>query len=209
MNKHKNRTTTLDFKLYRYYHGRKTASADLQRMKSKAAAMCEWSTFFLMNSLAEEQPSISMEQVSIDSANAPPGDDYHSIIISKPPTTHKHEYSREYIQDASGNIHEAHGGIHIADDPEIFHQPQPHETTTQTPTSNQTAADEYIPLKIPSPKTGRLVNHPSRSFVHRDTGEVISRRQHMYLRGIVPEIPASERGTYTRLIISYGVTTHE
>lgn len=205
--RHNRRETRLDFKLYRFYHSRKTAERDLKRMEEKGAAMGEWSTFFMMNRTAHDQPSISIEPVSKGATNATPGTDYQSIIISKPSTNNRPEYSREYAQDEYGDLHEVHGGIHTADDPENFSKPQPQDTET-TPEPS-TLADDYIPLKIPSSKTGRLINHPSRSFVHRDTGEVISRRQHLKLQGIIPEIPASERGEYTRVIISYGVDTHE
>lgn len=201
------RETRLDFKLYRYYHTRKDAERDMQRMEAKATAICDWSTFFMMNRAARDLPSISIEQVSTSATQATPGDDYQSIIISKPASNTRHEYSREYAQDEGGELYEVRGGLHTADDPENFSQPQPRDTATAPRPSS--TADDYIPLKTLNPKTGRLINHPSRSFVHRDTGEVISRRQHLRLQGIIPEIPARERGTYTRVIISYGVETHE
>lgn len=201
------RITHLDYKLYRYYHTEKAATRDLKRMREKAQAIGDYSYFFLMNKAVRDPPSISIEQVSKDAAVAPPGADYQSILVSKPATTYRREYVREYAQDESGDLEEVTGGIHEAPDPDNFRQPQPRDTA-ETPEPSS-MADEYMPLKIINEKTGKLVNHPSRAFAHRDTGEVISRRAHMRLRGIIPEIPAAERGSYTRVIISYGVETHE
>lgn len=200
------RETRIDYKLYRYYHTRREAERDLTRMVSKAQEVCEYSTSHLINGLTRQHPSISIEEVSQGSTEADPNTDYQSILISKPATQTRREYVREYTQDSNGELDEAHGGLHIADDPETFDWKQPRP---QTPPKPRPEADDYMPLKIKSEKTGKLVNHPSRAFVHKVTGEVIPRRQHMKLRGIIPEIPAAQRGTYTRTIISYGVETHE
>ncbi|MCC7570563.1 hypothetical protein KO465_04405 [Candidatus Micrarchaeota archaeon] len=200
------RETRLDFKLYRYYHSRKAAERDLSRLVSKARYMAGWSQFFLMNRVSRDSPAIGIEEMSKSAANAPPGADYQSILISKPARSGAVGYSREYVQDSDGDLSEVRGGIHVAEDPDGFEAPPP---PRDTPVSPSTLADDYTPLKVVSPKTGKLINHPSRSFVHKETGEVISRRQHMKLRGIIPEIPAAERDKYIRVVVSYGVDTHE
>jgi hypothetical protein len=79
------------------------------------------------------------------------------------------------------------------------------------PKIQKTVADKYQPLKTRNPKTGRMVNDKARRFINPETGQIISRREHLKLRGIVPEIPVAEQRAIRRReeVEKYGGRTTE
>ena len=218
-NQPRNRGTRTDLKLYARYHSREAAEADAARLIAKAAAMIDETAAPLVSGLRHQrEPAVAIQPAGEDTAQAKPGTDYQSIIISKQRATKTAEWF--YMQEKGGELTKTgYTGLHVADDPEgmphIDRAPDPEpvhyplDYVPNLPEKDPTRHD-YEPLQGPDGK-----RDPARRFIHSTTGEIISRRAHLKLQGIIPEVKKADRRPPVKhhdphiVIISYGVMTND
>lgn len=220
-NKPRNRGTRTDFKLYARYHSREAAEADAARLIAKAAAMIDETAAPLVSGLRHQrEPAVAIQPAGEDTSQAKPGTDYQSIIISKQRATKTAEWF--YMQEKGGELTKTgYTGLHVADDPggmpHIDRAPDfadvayyPREYVPNLPEKDPTRHD-YEPLKGADGK-----RDPARRFINPTTGETISRRAHMKLSGIIPEVKKADRRPPKKpakdeyvTIVSYGVMTND
>ena len=219
-NQPRNRGTRTDFKLYARYHSREAAEADASRLIAKAAAMIDETAAPLVSGLRHQrEPAVAIQPAGEDTSQAKPGTDYQSIIISKQRATKTAEWF--YMQEKGGELTKTgYTGLHVADDPggmpHIDRAPDPEpvhyplDYVPNLPEIDPTRHD-YEPLQGPDGKRDR-----ARRFINPTTGEIISRRAHMRLSGIIPEVKKADRrppkkptGEEYVTIVSYGVMTND
>lgn len=208
-------TTRTDFKLYSHYRTRQAAEADVDRLLNKAEAMIDNAAAPLVGMLRGGEPGVSI-QPSGPGTHARAGHDYQSIIITK--ERMRGESSFYYAQDKEGEIERVSAyGLHEAEDDDDAERPYDPRPSEYEPDYDEggagfTAADAYEPLKGEDGKRDK-----ARRFIHSETGEIISRRAHLKLQGIIPEVPKAQRweewdvndGDGFDLVISYGETTND
>lgn len=219
-NQPRDRGTRTDFKLYARYHSREAAEADVHRLIAKAKAMIDETAAPLVSGLRNQRhPAIAIQPAGDDTAQAKPGTDYQSIIISKQRATKTAEWW--YMQEKGGKLTKTgYTGLHVADDPGGM----PHIDRAADPEPVY-FAEEYI-ANLPAPDPTRHDYEPlrgadgkrdkARRFIHQETGEIISRRAHMKLSGIIPEVKKKDRRPPQKpaedeyiTIVSYGVMTND
>lgn len=217
-NRPRARSTRTDFKLYSRYETREAAEADLNRLMQKAERMIYVTESPLIASMYRQEPATAIQPAGEDTADAEPGTDYQSIIISKERAKGTAEWY--YSQDSDGELSPASAaGLLKADDPEGMPAiPRPDDTVYEggaigeepnLPEPSPTRHD-YVPLKGDDGKRDK-----ARRFINPATGEIISRRAHMKLSGIIPEVKKADRRPPVKhhdphvVIISYGVTTND
>lgn len=217
-NRARNRSTRTDFKLYTRYETREAAEADLTRMLTKAEQMVYLSENPLIASMYRQEPATAIQPAGEDTDHAEPGTDFQSIIISKERTKGTAQWF--YRQESDGSLTPASAtGLTTADDPEGMPDiPRPDDTVYEggaigeepnLPEPSPTRHD-YVPLKGDDGKRDK-----ARRFVNPATGEIISRRAHMKLSGIIPEVKKADRRPPVKhrdphiVIISYGVMTND
>lgn len=217
-NQPRNRGTRTDFKLYARYHSREAAEADLDRMMEKAARMVYVTESPLVAGMHRQEPATAIQPAGDDTAQAKPGTDYQSIIITKQRATKTAEWF--YAQEKGGELTKTgYTGLHVADDPEGMphidrapdpepvHYPQDYVPNLPEPSPTR---HDYEPLKGDDGKRDKACQ-----FINTKTGEIISRRAHMKLCGIIPEIKKKDRRPPVKhhdphiVIISYGVMTND
>lgn len=200
----RDRETRVDFKLHRIYHTREAAEADLDRLLDKAQTMLDTTASEIFHALRYQDAAIEIEEIDAPESDVPTGGDYHSMLITKERNRGAAVWS--YEQGADGSI-ESGSFLHAAPAPDPLRMPDYPEPHDPAPGGEYEPrpdlASEYDPLTGPDGK-----RDPARRYIHHETGEIISRRAHMKLRGIRPETPASQRGKRYRTTISYGVATH-
>ena len=218
-NQPRNRGTRTDFKLYARYHSREAAEADAARLIAKAAAMIDETAAPLVSGLRHQrEPAVAIQPAGEDTAQAKPGTDYQSIIISKQRATKTAEWF--YMQEKGGELTKTgYTGLHVADDPggmphidraadpEPVYYPEEYIPNLPEPSPTQ---HDYVPLYVDGKR------HKARHFVHKITGETINRREHLKLQGIIPEVKKADRrppkkpaGDEYVTIVSYGVMTND
>lgn len=210
-NRNRKRSTRTDMKLYTRYNTRAAAEADIDRLIMKAEAMQYNSDSYLVAALQHDRPGIAIQPAGEDTAGAKRGTDYQSIIISK--QRNRGEVQWHYAQDRDGTLNQASPhSLHVADDPAGTDLPdRPSDRIYRIPEPSE-ERHQYEPLKGPDGKRDK-----ARRYVDNQTGQIISRRAHMKLRGIIPEIKAADRAKWNDgtgeggfiVVVSYGVTTND
>lgn len=235
-NKPRDRPTQTDLKLYTVYNTRAAAEADIERLETKAKLMIGETSSPLVSGLRHQRHAdISIQPASPEIlAQAKPGTDYQSIIISK--KSNRGESNFYYAQDKGGELQRTGTkGLQEADDPGDMPDTArpfdaPEESTPEFPPAPPDP--DYVP-NLPEPSPAQFDYQPlkgedgkrdsARRFINTETGEIISRRAHMKLTGIIPEVKKADRkppkqagagggggtiGGYV-VIVSYGATTND
>lgn len=217
----RSRNTRTDFKLYSRYNTREAAEADLDRMMEKAARMVYVTESPLVAAMYRQEPATAIQPAGEDTQDAKPGTDYQSIIISKERATRTAEFY--YAQDSDGELIRVNATrLNPADNPYGMPDiPRPDDT----PTPAYEGGAEGLEPNLPEPSPTRHDYEPlkgddgkrdkARRFINPATGEIISRRAHMKLSGIIPEVKKKDRRPPVKhhdphiVIISYGVMTND